>query len=350
LKKGFFYILLIFLLIFTLAACGKSGDANHGASETQPEGESAQPEGGADSSQTEEPSSANTPSDIIIATGGTGGVYYPLGGEFATIFQNHAGLSSATPQVTGASKENMQYLSKGEVHVAFTQNDILDYAVNGTEIFDQKLDGISALGSLYPEIIQLVVSADSGIESIYDLKGKKVSVGAPGSGNEANSKQILAAAGLTYDDIDEQLKSYADSADAFKDGLIDAMFVTSGIPNSSVQDIAVSKGIRVLSLDEDVIAKLKEQYPFFIDETIPKETYQGQTEDAKTVAVLATLAVRSDLSEEFVYNLTKALFENLDSITHAKGKEIKPENALKGISVPVHPGAQKYYDEKGITK
>lgn len=294
-------------------------------------------------------STSGSPSSVIIATGGTGGVYFPLGGEIAKIFQSKANVT-ATAQVTGASVENLQLLSKGQVQLAFTQNDIAYYAVNGTEVFDKKLDGLRGISTLYPEIIQLVVSKDSGINSIADLKGKKVSVGAPGSGNEANSKQILNAAGLTYDDIDEQLKSYADSADAFKDGLIDAMFVTSGIPNSSVADMAVTKGIKVIPLDDAVIEKLKSQYPFFVDAVVPKGTYQGQDEDAKTVAVMATLAVSSKLDEGFVYNLTKALYENLSTIQHAKGKEIKLENALKGMTLPVHPGAQKYFDEKGVKK
>ncbi len=300
-------------------------------------------------------SSSSDPDAIQIATGGTGGTYYPLGGGMAQIFEDELDLT-ATAQVTGASVENMQLVSKGEVQLAFTQNDIADYAVNGIVTFDQKVEGISGIAALYPEIIQLVVAADSDIQSIQDLKGKKVSVGAPGSGNEANSMQILEAAGLSYDDIDEQLKSYADSADSFKDGLIDAMFVTSGIPNSSVQDIAVSKGVRILSLDSDVISNLisnlKSKYPFFVDEIVPAGTYDGQDNDAATVAVLASLVASSELSEDFVYDLTKALFENLDTLTskHAKGGEVKLEKALAGLTIPIHPGAQKYYDENSISK
>lgn len=292
--------------------------------------------------------SASDPKAITIATGGTGGTYYPLGGGMAQVFEKEMGIT-ATAQVTGASVENMHLLSRGEVELAFTQNDIADYAVNGTEVFDAKLDNITGVAALYPEIIQLVVPAKSDIRSIGDLAGKRVSVGAPGSGNEANSKQILQAAGLTYDDIQEELKSYADSADSFKDGLIDAMFVTSGIPNASVQDIAVTKGIRVLSLDEGVIEALREAYPFFVRAEVPAGTYDGQTEPASTVAVVAALAASADLSEDFVYALTKTLFENLDAVAdnHAKGKEITLEKALDGLTIPIHPGAQKYYDERG---
>lgn len=289
------------------------------------------------------------PKAVQIATGGTGGTYYPLGGGMAQILKDKMGIA-ATAQVTGASAENMQLLSKGDVQIAFTQNDIADYAVNGTEVFDAKLENISGIGILYPEIIQIVVAADSGIETLADLKGKKVSVGAPGSGNEANSKQILEAAGLTYDDIDEQLKSYSDSVDPFKDGLIDAMFVTSGIPNSSVTDIALAKNVKVISMGDDVIAKLKEKYPFFVDAVVPNGTYKGQDADADTVAVLAALAVNSSLSKDFVYEVTKSIFENLNAIGHDKAKEIKLENALKGLTIPIHPGAQKYFDEKGVKK
>lgn len=332
-KKILSSLFLVLVLVVAAVGCGSAGSGDSGDS------------GGSDAAE------SGGPEAIQIATGGTGGVYYPLGGGMAQIFQDKLDVA-ATAQVTGASVENMQLLSKGEVQVAFTQNDILDYAVNGKELeaFAEPLDNISAIGALYPEIIQLVVSADSDIQSISDLKGKRVSVGAPGSGNEANSKQILQAAGLTYDDIEEELKSYSDSADAFKDGVIDAMFVTSGVPNSSVQDIAVTKGVRVLSLEDEVISKLKEEYPFYVDSTVPAGSYEGQEEDAKTVAVLASLAVQNDLSEDFVYNLTKALFENLDTLaqTNAKGNEIELEKALEGITVDVHPGAQKYYDEQGI--
>ncbi|WP_054951322.1 TAXI family TRAP transporter solute-binding subunit [Numidum massiliense] len=297
--------------------------------------------------------SASDPDAIQIATGGTSGVYYPLGGGMANIFSEKMDIK-ASAQTTGASVENMQLLSKGSVQVAFTQNDILEYAVNGGEekVLKEKLDKIQAVGALYPEIIQLVVLADSDIQSIQDLKGKKVSVGAAGSGNEANSRQILEAAGLSYDDIKPEFKSYGDSADAFKDGGIDAMFVTSGIPNSAVQDIAVTKGVRVLGLDDDIIKKIKDKYPFYIDSAIPDGSYEGQKGEVKTVAVLASLAVNSDLSEDFVYNLTKSLFENLEELekTNAKASEIELKKALEGITVPVHPGAEKYYKEKGIEK
>ncbi|OCA84142.1 C4-dicarboxylate ABC transporter substrate-binding protein [Bacillus sp. FJAT-27225] len=321
-KKGLFALLSVFFLI--IAGCSSTSSG-----------------GGGDAD----------PKAVTIATGGTGGVYFPLGGGIAEILEKDKDLGiTATAQVTGASVENMQLLSKGEVQVAFTQNDIADYAVNGKEVFKDKLKGVSAISTLYPEIIQLVVAADSDIQTIQDLKGKKVSVGAPGSGNEANSKQILKAAGLSYDDINEELKSYADSADSFKDGLIDAMFVTSGVPNASVSDIAVSKKVRVISLGDDVISKLKADYPFFIDEVVPAGAYEGQDKDAKTVAVLAALTVSSDLSEDFVYKMTKAIYENLDKLgaKHAKGKEIKAEAALEGLTIPLHPGAKKYFDEKGI--
>lgn len=294
--------------------------------------------------------SASDPKAITIATGGTGGTYYPLGGGMAQVFEKEMGIT-ATAQVTGASVENMQLLSRGEVDLAFTQNDIADYAVNGVEVFDAKLDNITGVAALYPEIIQLVVPADSDVHTIGDLAGKRVSVGAPGSGNEANSKQILQAAGLTYDDINEELKSYADSADSFKDGLIDAMFVTSGIPNASVQDIAVTKGVRVLSLDDEVIDALQATYPFFVRAEVPAGTYDGQTEPASTVAVVAMLAASGKLGEDFVYDLTKTLFEQLEAIgdNHAKGKEISLEKALDGLTIPIHPGAKKYYDEQGVS-
>ncbi|KIL49395.1 TAXI family TRAP transporter solute-binding subunit [Jeotgalibacillus soli] len=328
-KKGLITLMSLFVLV--IAGCSSPSDSGSGS------GSETEAEAGLDLA--------------TIATGGTGGVYYPIGGGIAQILEEELGIT-ATAQVTGASVENMQLLSKGDVQIAFTQNDIADYAVNGIEVFDEKLEGISGISTLYPEIIQLVVAADSDIQSVEDLKGKKVSVGAPGSGNEANSVQILEAAGLTYDDIEEELKSYADSADSFKDGLIDAMFVTSGVPNASVSDIAVTKGVRVISIDDEVIAALKEKYPFFIDEVVPAGSYDGQDEDAKTVAVLAALTVNSDLSEDDVYDITKAIYDNLDTLgsKHEKAKEITLEKALDGLTIPLHPGAQKYFDEEGISQ
>jgi len=182
------------------------------------------------------------------------------------------------------------------------------------------------------------------------MKGKKVSVGAPGSGVEANARQIFDATGLTYNDMNVSYLSFSESADAYKDKHIESFFVTSGIPNAAIQDITAQNDIVLVSLTDDVIAALTQKYPFFVEYTIPAGTYKGQDSDVKTVAVMATLATNSQASEDVIYNITKTLFENQPELAqaHAKGAELVLEEAVKGISIPFHPGAEKYFKEKGL--
>lgn len=289
--------------------------------------------------------------NLILATGGTTGTYYPFGGAMAQIFNTKIENMNVTAQSTGASVENCKLLGKNEAELAILQNDMLDYAYNGAEAFaDNKIPNLRGIAKLYPEIVQIV--AVDGINSIKDLKGKKVSVGAPGSGVEANARQILEAANLTYDDMTVSYLSFAESADAYKDKHIDAFFVTSGIPNASIQDIAAMNPVSLVSLTDEAISSLIDKYPFFVEYTIPANTYNGQKNDVKTVAVLACLATNSEAAEDVIYNITKALFENQPELAaaHAKGAEIKLEEAINGMSVPLHPGAEKYYKEKGILK
>lgn len=291
--------------------------------------------------------------NLILATGGTSGTYYPFGGSMAQIFNAKVPNMNVTAQATGASVENCKLLGKNEAELAILQNDMIDYAYNGTESFkDAKIDNLRGIATLYPEVIQIVSTEDSNVGNVLDLKGKKISVGAPGSGVEANARQIFEAAGMTYNDLTTSFLSFAESADALKDKHIDGFFVTSGIPNAAIQDISAQHKVKLVSLSDDAIKSLMAKYPFFTEFTIPANTYNGQTTDVKTVAVNAILATNSQLSEEVVYNLTKALFENQAELAqaHAKGKELSMEKAVKGISIPFHPGAIKYYKEKGLMK
>lgn len=291
--------------------------------------------------------------NMILATGGTSGTYYPYGGAMAQIFNSKIENMNVTAQSTGASVENCKLLGKNEAELAILQNDMLDYAYNGKEAFkDGKIDNLRGIATLYPEIVQIVASVDSGITNVKDLKGKKVSVGAPGSGVEANVRQIFEATGLTYNDMSVSYLSFSESADAFKDKHIESFFVTSGIPNAAIQDISAQNKIALVSLTDDVIKGLTQKYPFFVEYTIPAGTYNGQTSDVKTVAVMATLATNSQASEDAIYKITKALFENQPELAqaHAKGKELVLEKAVNGISIPFHPGAEKYYKEKGLIK
>jgi TRAP transporter TAXI family solute receptor len=198
-----------------------------------------------------------------------------------------------------------------------------------------------------------VVREESGIDSIADLKGKKVSVGAPGSGTEANARQLLETYGLEYKDLGQvQYLSFAESAEAFKDRHIDAFFVTAGIPNAGIQDTATMHKIKVLSVTDEMFKKLHSKYGFYGQATIPADCYINQTELVQTVAVQAVLIARRDLDTDVVYKMTAALLDNLPELatSHAKGKEISLEGALTGVSTPLHPGAEKYFKEKGIVK
>jgi TRAP transporter TAXI family solute receptor len=291
--------------------------------------------------------------NMILATGGTSGTYYPYGGAMAQIFNSKIPNMNVTAQATGASVENCKLLGQNEAELAIVQNDMIDYAYNGTEAFEGgKIENIRGIATLYPEIVQIVASPDSGITNVKDMKGKKVSVGAPGSGVEANARQIFDATGLTYNDMNVSYLSFSESADAFKDKHIESFFVTSGIPNAAIQDITAQNDIVMVSLTDDVIAALTQKYPFFVEYTIPAGTYKGQDSDVKTVAVMATLATNSQASEDVIYNITKTLFENQPELAqaHAKGAELVLEEAVKGISIPFHPGAEKYFKEKGLLK
>lgn len=286
---------------------------------------------------------------LTMLTGGTGGTYYPLGGQIADIISDETGMQT-TATVSNASADNIADLSAGDADLAFTQTDVMSNAVEGINSFEGKaVDNILAIASLYPETIQIVTSADSGITSVEDLKGKKVSVGAPGSGTYVNAKQILEAHGISIeDDIEAQDLDFDESTGGIQDGNIDAAFITAGTPTGSVEGLAATTDITIVPIAQDKIDALIAEYPYYAADTIAAGTYTGIDSEVTTVAVLAMLAVSDSLSEDEVYDITKALFENTDKITHDKGKMITKESALDGIGIDLHPGAEKYYKEEGI--
>lgn len=300
-----------------------------------------------DDKKSEGNDSAQKPKFISIVTGGTGGTYYPLGGSFAKIISDETGIQT-NAEVSGASAENMNLLANEEAELAFSQTDIAAYAVEGKLMFESgKIDNVQAIGTLYPETIQIVTTAKSGIKTIADLKDKKVSVGAPGSGTVANAEQILEVHGMTFDDIKKQDLSFDESTAGLQDGTIDAAFVTAGTPTGAVESLAATEDVVIVPIEQDMIENIIKKYPYYTTDEVPAGVY-GLDSKVSTVAVQAMLVVRADLSEDVVYDITKAIFENTDKVTHAKGKLIKAENALNGIGIDVHPGAQKYFDEKGI--
>lgn len=290
---------------------------------------------------------------VKLATGGNTGTYYAFGTAVGQILGNKAGVAFNI-QSTGASKANIQLLQAKDVNMAIVQNDVMDYAFNGTDLFaaDGAVKGFSAMAGLYAEVVQIVADPNAGIETIADLKGKKVSVGDAGSGVEFNAKQILEAYGVTFEDINKQNLSFAASAEAYKNDQIDAFFCTAGAPTTAIMDLVTSNSIKLLGVEADQAAALKSKYPFYTTYEIPAGTYKGVDSAVTTLAVKATFIVSDELSEDTVYKLTKALFDNKDAIAgaHAKGKELDTAYAVEGISIPFHKGAVKYYKEVGAMK
>ena len=283
-----------------------------------------------------------------IATGGTSGTYYPLGGALAAIMNSNVANVNATAQTTGASVSNVNSLNTDESQIAFIQNDIAFYAYDGSEMFvDNKVSTLKGISTLYPETCQLVTLKSSGITSIEDLKGKKISVGAAGSGTEANARQILAANGITYDDISVQYLSFGESSQGLKDGNIDAALVTAGHPTAAITELATTNDAVIIAITDVTADALIADYPFYTKVVIPADTYKGQTEDVQTVAVMAMLAVTDSMSEDMAYNITKALYSNLDNMknTHAAAADMSADTAKEGMSIPMHPGAEKYFNE-----
>ena len=291
---------------------------------------------------------SNAKKDYILATGGTGGTYYPFGGAIANIWNTKIENMNVTAQATGASAENLRLINKGEAEYAIVQNDVMDYAYNGTDLFEgEKLENIMTIGTLYPEIVQIAVSKDSGIKSVADFKGKRISVGDAGSGVEFNAKQIMEGYGLTFDDIKKSNLSFKESAEGIQNGTLDGCFITAAVPNAALQELAFTAGLTLVPVEGEAAKKICEKYGYYTLTTIPGGTYKGTDSDTQALAIKATLAVSAKLDEEIVYEMTKALFENLSDLAtaHAKGKEVSAHSAVTGVSVPFHPGAKRYFSE-----
>ena len=316
--KKFFALALALLMTLSLVACGGSSDNVK----------------------------------MRFVTGGESGTYYAFGGAIAS----HATTADNGIEVTAlagsGSQANVQQLQDGTAELAFCQSDVMTYAYNGTNLFaeDGKVDCFSTVAALYMEQVQ-IVTCDPSIKTVADLKGKRVSVGAAGSGVYFNAMDILAAYDLTENDIQATYQSFADTANDIRDGKIDAGFIVSGAPTTAITDLATSKSVYLVGLDDAHIEKLIAASPYYSKNVIPANTYNGQTEDVTTVAVGAVLLARNDLPEEAVYALTADIFDNYESLvsTHAKYGELSLEFATSVTSVPYHPGAAKYFAEQGIT-
>lgn len=344
-KKFMATVALVMASALALTACTSStAPATEAATEAQG--------GDTEAAETAAPAASGEKQNLKLATGGTTGTYYAYGGVIANILNSKLPNVQLNVQSTGASKANIFLIDDKEADVAIVQNDVMDYASKGTDLFEEDgaVESFSTAAALYAEVCQIVSTGD--IKSIADLKGKRVSVGDAGSGVEFNARQILEAYDITFDDIEVNNLSFGDSADALKDGKIDAFFCTAGAPTTAITELATTNTINLLGIDDEHAGTLQSKYAFYTQYTIPGGTYKGVDDDVVTVAVKATLIVSDDLSEDTVYELVKGIFDNKEDITsgHAKGAELDPAYAVDGISVKFHPGAEKYFKEVGALK
>ena len=296
------------------------------------------------------PMAASAQEFINVLTGGTSGVYYPLGVGLSNIYGNNIEGVRTQVQSTKASVENLNLLEDGRGEIAFALGDSVAAAWAGdTEAgFPGKLEKLRGIAAIYPNYIQVVASAESGIESFEDLKGKSLSVGAPASGTELNARAIFGASGMSYDDLGKvEYLPFAESVELIKNRQLDATLQSAGLGVASIRDLASSLPIKVVAIPASVAETLGAPY---VAQTIPAGTYDGQDEDVETVAVSNFLVTHEGVSEETAYQMTKLLFDNLDELeaSHQAASLISLEGALEGMPIPLHPGAERYYREQGM--
>jgi hypothetical protein len=287
---------------------------------------------------------------INILTGGTSGVYYPLGVAISGVYAEKIPGVRTQVQSTKASVENLNLLQRGKGEIAFALGDSVKLAWEGDEEagFKTPLDKLRGIAAIYPNFIQIVASEESGIQNFADLKGKNLSVGAPKSGTELNARMILSGYGMSYADLGKvEYLPFAESVELLKNRQLDATLQSAGLGVASIRDLSASISIRIVAVPESIVSKLGAPY---VSTIIPAGTYQGQDLDVQTVAISNFLITNSDVSEETAYQMTKQLFENLEALvaSHKAASAIKLENAILGMPVPLHPGAARYYREKGL--
>ncbi len=321
--KRIIAMLLAVMMVFALCACG-NGDKDKD-SDTKDDGKV----------------------DLTFATGGEQGTYYAFGTVLAQQVSDKTS-TNVTAVVSKGSQANVEDLQANGAQLGFVQSDVMSYAYNGEKLFEgNKITDFSVVAALYMEQVQ-IVTLDSGIKTVADLKGKTVSIGAKGSGVYFNALDILGAYGLTEKDIKAEYLDFGDSADSLKDGKIDAAFIVAGAPTPAVQDLGTGKQVYLVSLDKEHIDNLIASSPYYKEYTIAKDVY-NTPEDVTTVAVAAVVIARNDVSEAAVYNFVSAVFNDIDSISHAKKSELNIDFAASITDVPYHPGAAKYFAEKDIT-
>jgi TRAP transporter TAXI family solute receptor len=302
---------------------------------------------------------AQSPSFFRIGTGGTSGTYYPIGGLIANAISGSEGQGVegvvATAVASNGSVANINAIQGGSMESGFTQSDVAYWAHTGTGLYEGKgkVEDLRLIATLYPETVHVVARKDAGINSIADLKGKRVSIDEPGSGTIVDARIVLGAFGLTEDDIQAEHLKPGPAGDLLRDGGLDAYFFVGGYPTGAVSELATSAGITLVPISGPEVDKLIEEYSFFAKDTVPAETYQGVGE-TPTIAVAAQWVTSAKQPDDLVYNITKVMWNDasrkaLDA-GHAKGKMITLENATTSLGIPLHPGAERFYKEAGVLK
>ena len=287
---------------------------------------------------------------INILTGGTSGVYYPIGVGLSQIYSDGIAGAKTSVQATKASVENLNLLQAGRGELALALGDSVADAKNGVEDagFKAPLTKLRAIAGAYPNYIQIVANKESGIKTLADLKGKTISVGAPKSGTELNARAIFKAAGLTYEDMSKvQYLPFAESVELIKNRQLDATLQSSGLGMAAIRDLSSTMPLNYVSIPPDVVSKIGNAA--YQPAQIPANTYDGQPESVPTVAITNILVTREDVSDDIAYQMTKLMFENLTRLgnSHSAAKDIKLQNAAKNLPIPLHPGAERYYKEAG---
>ena len=332
--KKFFALLLAMVMVLSLVACG-------GSKKEEPKQEET---------QTEETTEAGFTGSYLMGTGGATGNYYAFGSALTTVVNDVLGCN-ITVNSTGGSTENARLVGSGENEFALIQSDVYSYAQQGIELFEgNAIDNFYAVTACYPEMVQIVVRKDSGITSVADMAGKNICVGDVGSGYEVAARQILGAYGMSYDDINETFADQATARNGVQDGTFDAMFMCSGYPNSNVVEMSLGGKIDVISIDQEHLDILTAEYPFY-SVFDPEDNEYNLDHELVSVAVKSMLICSDMFSEDEIYALTKAIYENLDAIRliNAKANYVSLESSMDGIPMKLHPGAIKYYEEQGLT-
>ena len=339
-KKKFVAVLLALCMVLALCACGESAAP---AASSAP-AESAAP---ADGTASEAPVAGGPNESLIFVTGGETGTYYAFGSVIAQYVSANTNMSVTAVSGNG-SKANVEDMDAGSYELGFCQSDVMSYAHDGTNIFAETgaVDSFSAVAALYMEQVQ-IVTMNPDIKTVEDLRGKSVSIGAQGSGVYFNAVDVLGCYDMTIEDISPVYQSFGDSADSLKDGKIDAAFIVAGAPTTAITDLSTSGQVYLVSLDDEHIDKLLAASPYYSKYTVSADTY-GMPEDAQTVAVAAMVIARNDVSEDAIYAFVSTVFENADQLQHGKAAELDLEFASSITSVPYHPGAARYFAEKGI--